>query len=268
MKRATAVVGLDNIMVSSPCSMSWGSMSGDERVRACSGCNKNVYNLSDMTKREAESFLAQHGVSQCLRFYRRKDGTIMTDDCPVGLRGLRNRYRSFWKCVAGLYALIVGQSHLTVLAQDALPIQSVGDANMGGATCQSTEVIPLCPPSKVVPAKAYAYSYAKITKPGTAKRTDASIDKITNSVRNVVKLRASKAQVAPSAVTATADKSAQNLFEKGLECEAEGKLFVAATYYKSAQAAVTANKKSDPKFRSYILQRLHNIEEQIGIGPQ
>src|SRR3954465_2271982 len=48
---------LDDIRVAAPCSASWDQMVGDARVRACAECNKNVYNLSDMTRDEAEAVI-------------------------------------------------------------------------------------------------------------------------------------------------------------------------------------------------------------------
>ena len=49
---------LRRVRIASPCSASWERMEGDERVRFCRECNLNVYNLSGMTKREAESLVA------------------------------------------------------------------------------------------------------------------------------------------------------------------------------------------------------------------
>jgi hypothetical protein len=66
-------------------------MRGDERVRFCAQCSLNVYNLSDMTRREAEGLLALSEGRLCVRFYRRSDGTILTRNCPVGLRAIKRR---------------------------------------------------------------------------------------------------------------------------------------------------------------------------------
>ncbi len=82
-------------------------MSGDDKVRACSGCNKNVFNISAMTRAEAEAFLAEYGASQCTKFYRRKDGSIMTDDCPRALRKLRDQCKVIARVAAGLIAFIL-----------------------------------------------------------------------------------------------------------------------------------------------------------------
>lgn len=66
-------------------------MEGDERVRFCRQCELHVYNISEMTKADAESLVARTEGRLCGRMYRRADGTILTKDCPVGVRALRRR---------------------------------------------------------------------------------------------------------------------------------------------------------------------------------
>jgi hypothetical protein len=82
---------LDHVTVAAPCNVGWEKMVGDERVRFCGQCSLNVYNLSGMTKGEAERLVVQAEGRLCVRFYRRADGTILTKDCPVGLRAIRKR---------------------------------------------------------------------------------------------------------------------------------------------------------------------------------
>jgi hypothetical protein len=66
-------------------------MFGNERVRFCAQCKLNVYNLSEMTKAEAEVLIARAEDRLCIRYYRRRDGSIMTQNCPVGLRAIKRR---------------------------------------------------------------------------------------------------------------------------------------------------------------------------------
>src|SRR5688572_30553490 len=66
---------LPNIRVATPCRADWAKMSGDERVRACADCNKNVYNLSSMTRDEAEALIVAKEGRLCVRYYQRNDGT-------------------------------------------------------------------------------------------------------------------------------------------------------------------------------------------------
>lgn len=80
---------LDKIKIASPCGANWNEMLGDNRKRHCAECKLNVYNLSDMTRTEAENFLIGSEGRVCLRIYRRSDGTVITKDCPVGLAKLK-----------------------------------------------------------------------------------------------------------------------------------------------------------------------------------
>jgi hypothetical protein len=108
MSGTNTKLSLDNISVAAPCSAEWAKMSGDERVRHCALCRKNVYNLSEMSRTEAEALIREKEGSLCVRFYQRADGTILTTNCPVGLRAIQRRLR--WICtgVAALFALCAG----------------------------------------------------------------------------------------------------------------------------------------------------------------
>jgi hypothetical protein len=66
-------------------------MQGDERVRYCAVCSLNVYNFAEMTRDEVRELLARNEGRVCVRLYRRADGTVLTRDCPTGLRELRRR---------------------------------------------------------------------------------------------------------------------------------------------------------------------------------
>jgi len=82
---------LDNIRVTSPCSANWNEMYGNERKRFCGDCKLNVYNLSDMTRQEAENLIVSSEGRLCVRFFRRTDGTILTKNCPVGWQAVKRR---------------------------------------------------------------------------------------------------------------------------------------------------------------------------------
>jgi carboxypeptidase family protein len=112
-------IDLDRIAVASPCPMAWNDMVGDDRVRFCKQCNLNVYNISAMTKSEAESFIANAEGRICARYYRRGDGAIMTQDCPVGLRAVRKRVSR--ATAAALSALVSLFSGSATFAQERQP---------------------------------------------------------------------------------------------------------------------------------------------------
>jgi len=84
---------LDRVKIAAPCSADWDQMFAfqDERVRFCSHCNRNVYNLSAMTQSETTTLVYRTEGRLCVRFYRRSDGTMLTENCPVGLLALKRR---------------------------------------------------------------------------------------------------------------------------------------------------------------------------------
>jgi hypothetical protein len=96
---------LARVRVAAPCQADWDEMRGDERVRFCHLCSLNVYNLSAMTRREAERLVARSEGRLCVRFYRRADGTMLTQSCPVGLRALKRRVS---RITSAMFAAVIG----------------------------------------------------------------------------------------------------------------------------------------------------------------
>src|SRR5882672_7171320 len=93
---------LDNVHVAAACSADWDQMIGNDRSRFCGQCNLNVYNLSSMSRAEAESLIAGCEGRLCVRFYRRKDGSILTDNCPVGLRAIRRKVSAITRAITSV----------------------------------------------------------------------------------------------------------------------------------------------------------------------
>ncbi|MCA9800622.1 MAG: hypothetical protein KC777_01485 [Cyanobacteria bacterium HKST-UBA02] len=112
-KRRPAKSMLEQVRIATPCPADWNRMEGDERVRYCGQCKLNVYNISAMSRNEAESLIKENEGRLCLKLYRRKDGTVITDDCPVALRRLRRAYR---RCAAA----ILGMAAWTGIAQPGM----------------------------------------------------------------------------------------------------------------------------------------------------
>jgi len=82
---------LENLRIAVPCPASWEGMAGGERVRHCTLCSLNVYNVAEMTRDEVRELLVRTEGRVCARLYRRADGTVLTRDCPKGLRAVRQR---------------------------------------------------------------------------------------------------------------------------------------------------------------------------------
>jgi hypothetical protein len=82
---------LEQLKIASPCPANWNEMKGDRQVRHCQLCRLNVYNFSEMTRSEIERAIGKSEGKMCVRLYRRQDGTVITRDCPKGIRVLRQR---------------------------------------------------------------------------------------------------------------------------------------------------------------------------------
>jgi hypothetical protein len=95
---------LENIRIASPCSANWNAMQGNDRKRFCGDCKLNVYNLSGMTRYDAENLLRLSEGRLCVRYFQRPDGTIITQDCPVGWAKVKQRVSVF---AAAAFSLIL-----------------------------------------------------------------------------------------------------------------------------------------------------------------
>jgi Carboxypeptidase regulatory-like domain len=82
---------LESLRIAVPCQAAWEGMAGDARVRHCTLCSLNVYNFAEMTRDEVRELLVRKEGRVCARLYRRADGTVLTRDCPTGLRAMRQR---------------------------------------------------------------------------------------------------------------------------------------------------------------------------------
>lgn len=105
---------IDHLRVASPCPTNWEQMPGDDRVRFCKLCNLHVYNISKMTRKETAALIAKTEGRLCARLYRRSDGSVITKDCPIGLRAIRRRVATItgavFATIVSLAAMVVGQS--------------------------------------------------------------------------------------------------------------------------------------------------------------
>jgi hypothetical protein len=128
---------LANIRVASPCSADWNTMTpvnGEDRVRECGSCNKNVYSLSDMTREEAEQLILAKNGNLCVRYFQRKDGTILLKDCEIGVSKKRKRRL----IAAGAAALLAGSAGATVM-------KTKDEHRMGGMVEQPRQLLGQAP---------------------------------------------------------------------------------------------------------------------------
>ncbi len=140
---------LARIRVATPCRADWNEMTGDERVRHCAHCDKSVFNLSEMSREQAEALIIAKNGDLCARYYQRHDGTILLADCSVGLA----QKRKTRVAAAGALALLAG----TPVAAFALrtkahaPLAVVHDEPETTKVLQGDIAEPLPPPTEAKP---------------------------------------------------------------------------------------------------------------------
>lgn len=85
-------IPLKNLHIASPCQADWQKMVGSESVRFCGDCKLNVYNISQLTTQQAEDLIRQTEGHLCVRYFKRADGTVLVQDCPVGWQAVKKRF--------------------------------------------------------------------------------------------------------------------------------------------------------------------------------
>ena len=127
---------LDKIKIASPCGADWNDMIGDERKRYCAECKLNVYNLSQMTREEAEIFLIKSEGRVCLRVFRRDDGTVLTQDCRVGLQMFKKKIS---RKASAVFALIAGFLGGIFSFESLKPLRLLNNSEKVSQTFSETE---------------------------------------------------------------------------------------------------------------------------------
>ena len=144
---------LDNIRIASPCRADWNAMTGDEHARHCNQCDKQVFNLSEMTRPEAEALIVEKNGQLCARYYKRHDGTIITSDCRVGIVAGRKRKivaaASLALLGTGIGAAIQRHNRVELDAIDNVELPAPREATAGHVSAGAKNDAP--PPKPVPP---------------------------------------------------------------------------------------------------------------------
>ena len=131
MKKQT--FDINTLCVATPCSVGWEKMSGDDRVRLCHSCNLNIYNIAEMTKTEIENLITKREDKVCIRLYKRADGTVLTKDCPIGIRAYYKKTARFagtvLATILGLFSVSFGQKESTEIVDNSQVIHIVRTTN-------------------------------------------------------------------------------------------------------------------------------------------
>ncbi|CAN5347746.1 hypothetical protein BH11CYA1_BH11CYA1_37870 [soil metagenome] len=124
---------IDRAFIETPCPTTWDKMKGSDSVRFCNLCHLNVYNIAQLTDKEAEAVLSKGkaGGRVCALLYRRPDGTVVTDNCPRSLRKIRDASKWF-------QAKIIAATTLAIAFLTPAQAQNqTGGANTNQKSCAS-----------------------------------------------------------------------------------------------------------------------------------
>jgi len=86
-------------------------MKGDDRTRHCDLCELNVHNVAGLSAGEVQGLVATSDGRLCARLFRRVDGTVITRDCPVGLRKYRKRLAGIASTVFAAFLSLLSTSY-------------------------------------------------------------------------------------------------------------------------------------------------------------
>ena len=102
------------ITIENPCTESWEDMSGNERIRHCAQCDRNVFNIASLDAQEAVDLIRQTEGSICARVFRRPDGTVVTGSCTKTQSGTNEPSvtRSAQFSISSLLLVILGAAAL------------------------------------------------------------------------------------------------------------------------------------------------------------
>lgn len=114
----------------SVCKSSWDNMVGTTQIRYCSQCKSFAYDFTGMSLEEADKLVFQREEKESPIFFRRKDGKLLTRDCPVGLAQFKKKIVS--TIAAGL--LLMAIPLLLLLVSQLVPPQPTQDQTQAGQT--------------------------------------------------------------------------------------------------------------------------------------
>jgi hypothetical protein len=128
---------IEDSHIGEPCTKAWDELHGDGRTRACDACAKDVHDLSQLTRVEADDLLATKP-DVCVRYVQRGDGSLVLADGLVRGRGAKAR------SLVLAAAIVAGTAYVTLPPRDAHHSE-VREYSMGGAV--SRTAMPEDPPA-------------------------------------------------------------------------------------------------------------------------
>jgi hypothetical protein len=124
------------LQIAKPCPKQWDDMQGDSKRRFCQHCQLHVHNLSAMSDRERDAFVASSGGRFCIAYVKRPDGSMVTPSLGPSMRRFFAPLR--WG-IASLIATIVPLGFLGCENRGALGKASSSSDKHQQKTLRATE---------------------------------------------------------------------------------------------------------------------------------
>lgn len=105
---------LSKVKIASPCKVPLSEMEDRGNCFHCKSCDLNVYQFSKLTNSEIADLMNDNNEKLCIGIFRREDGTIITKDCPLGLRDVGFIYRKsgLIKAIAFVLIILMGLAYI------------------------------------------------------------------------------------------------------------------------------------------------------------
>lgn len=120
---------IELLRISEPCSVGWGSMSGDGRSRFCAHCQLHVHNLSEVTPGEALDLVLRSGGRLCMRIERDATGTPRTRALAEPLHQIGRRASRLAAGAFGAALTLCSAAGVRAQAPEPAPSQQVVNVN-------------------------------------------------------------------------------------------------------------------------------------------
>ncbi len=95
-------ITLEQVRVGNPCPKQWEELRGDAQVRFCDECELRVFNLSEMTRDEAQSLLDAHPDRLCVCYRPNTTGGVT----PLDYQTVKPRRPMRWWYALGAFGAI------------------------------------------------------------------------------------------------------------------------------------------------------------------
>lgn len=245
---------LDSVEIKTPCDQIWDKMRGNDEVRFCSHCAKDVHNLSAMTRLEARKLVARSNGNLCVRYVEGADGKMQTpEQRPLYRIGKRTAH-----VAAGVFGAALSLSAPTY-AQGGISYDAPATKQEKSAARKSAEVKTDAATASisgtvfdiqgaVIPAARIVLTNAKSGKTYTTKSNDEGFYDFPNLAPSIYRIEAEFPGFVKLTVTEIDIKEAQK-FERNLNMEVEattelvGDIIIIAVYKVQLMDAVSIGDK-------------------------